>query len=54
MKSPYDRELLINQDVSGFPSFLFYKNGRQFYSLSGVNTRLDEITEQIQMLLEVE
>lgn len=54
MKDPYDRQFLITLDISGFPSFLFYKNGQQFSSLSGANTRPEEIEEQITMLLEAE
>jgi len=40
-----NREFLVELDIGGLPSFLFYKDGREFGSLGGVNTRLEEIRE---------
>jgi thiol:disulfide interchange protein len=47
-----NREFLIELDVSGLPTFLFYKNGRQWSSLAGRNILMDEIQEHIDRLLQ--
>jgi len=49
-----NRELLIKLGVSGLPTFLFYKDGQESSSLAGVNTRLEEIREDTQKLLQGE
>lgn len=49
-----NRELLIKLGVSGLPTFLFYKDGQESSSLAGVNTRLEEIREHTQKLLQGE
>jgi hypothetical protein len=51
MSAGPNREFLIELDISGFPSFLFYKNGRKKSFLAGSNTRIEEIREQIEMLV---
>ncbi len=51
MELTSNREFLIELGISGLPSFLFYKNGQQYTSLAGVNTRLEEIREHAQKLL---
>ena len=38
-----NRELLIELNVSGLPTFLFYKNGRKSNMLAGKNIFLDEV-----------
>lgn len=47
-----NRELLIELGVSGFPTFLFYRDGQQVSSLAGVHTQLEEIRESAQALLQ--
>ena len=51
MAAGSNREFLIKLDISGFPSFLFYKNGRKNSFLAGSNTWIEEIREHIEMLL---
>lgn len=46
-----NREFLIELDISGLPSFLFYKNGKKNSLLAGSNTRIEEIRERIEMLV---
>lgn len=46
-----NRELLIELEIGGLPSFMFFKKGKKENSLSGSNTRIEEIREQIGLLL---
>ena len=46
-----NRELLIELNVSGLPTFLFYKNGQKSSFLAGRNIFLDEIKDQLEKLL---
>ena len=46
-----NRELLIELNVSGLPTFLFYKNGQKSSFLAGRNIFLDEIKDHSQKLL---
>jgi thiol:disulfide interchange protein len=51
MKIGPNRELLIELNVSGLPTFLFYKKGQKSSILAGVNTFLDEIRDHSEKLL---
>jgi thioredoxin 1 len=46
-----NRELLIELNVSGLPSFLFYKEGQKASFLAGKNIFLDEIKDHSKKLL---
>jgi hypothetical protein len=46
-----NQQLLIDLNVSGLPSFLFFKNGRKTSILAGVNTSIDEIKDHSEKLL---
>ena len=46
-----NRQLLIELNVSGLPTFLFYKNGKKVSFLAGRNTLLSEISEHTKKLL---
>jgi len=46
-----NRELLIELNVSGLPTFLFYKNGQKSSFLAGKNIFLDEIKDHSDRLL---
>jgi protein-disulfide isomerase-like protein with CxxC motif len=46
-----NRQLLIDLNVSGFPTFLFYKQGQLASDLAGRNILLDEIKDNIQELI---
>ena len=52
MEAGPNREFLIELDISGLPSFLFFKNGKKKSFLAGSNTRIEEIQEQIELLVE--
>jgi thiol-disulfide isomerase/thioredoxin len=45
-------EFLADLGVSGLPTFLFYKDGEVKGSLAGTNILMDEITAEIEKLLE--
>jgi hypothetical protein len=47
-----NRELLVELGVSGLPSFLFFKDGKEMSYLAGKNILMDEITDHIQKLLQ--
>jgi thioredoxin 1 len=49
-----NRKLLVKLEVSGLPTFLFYKDGQESSSMAGVNTRLEEIREHTRKLLQRE
>ena len=46
-----NRQLLIELNVSGLPTFLFYKNGQKSSILAGKNIFLDEIKDHSERLL---
>ena len=46
-----NRELLIELNVSGLPTFLFYKNGQKASFLAGKNIFLDEIKDHSKKLI---
>jgi len=46
-----NRQLLIELNVSGLPTFLFYKNGQTSSMLAGKNIFLDEIKDHSERLL---
>ena len=46
-----NRQLLIDLNVSGLPSFLFFKNGQKASVLAGKNIFLDEIKDHSEELL---
>jgi len=46
-----NRQLLIELNVSGLPTFLFYKNGQKSSFLAGKNIFLDEIKDHSEKLL---
>jgi thioredoxin-like negative regulator of GroEL len=46
-----NRELLIELNVSGLPTFLFFRNGRKESFLAGRNIFLDEIKDHSEKLL---
>jgi hypothetical protein len=45
-------EFLAELDVSGLPTFLFYKNGALRDSLAGTNILMEEITAETKNLLD--
>ena len=45
-----NRELLIELNVSGLPTFLFFKKGKKSSFLAGRNTLLEEIREHTEKL----
>jgi thiol:disulfide interchange protein len=45
-----NRQLLIELNVSGIPSFLFFKQGQKSSVLAGRNILLDEIKDHIEKL----
>jgi hypothetical protein len=47
-----NRELLIELDVSGLPTFLFFKNGRELSRLAGKNIFMEEIVDHTHRLIE--
>lgn len=46
-----NQQLLIDLNVSGLPSFLFFKNGQKASVLAGNNIILDEIKDHSEKLL---
>jgi thioredoxin-like negative regulator of GroEL len=46
-----NQQLLIDLNVSGLPSFLFFKNGQKASVLAGSNIFLDEIKDHTDRLL---
>ena len=44
-------DFLVKLDVSGLPTFLFYKDGKVKGSLAGTNILMDEITAETEKLL---
>jgi len=46
-----NRQLLIELNVSGLPTFLFYKNGQTSSMLAGKNIFLDEIKDHSERLM---
>ena len=46
-----NRQLLIDLNVSGLPSFLFFKNGQKSSFLAGKNIFLEEIKDHSEKLL---
>lgn len=46
-----NQQLLIDLNVSGLPSFLFFKNGQKTSVLAGRNIFLDEIKDHTDRLL---
>ena len=46
-----NRQLLIDLNVSGLPTFLFYKSGQKSSMLAGKNIFLDEIKDHSEKLL---
>jgi len=46
-----NRELLIELNVSGLPTFLFFRDGRKESFLAGRNLFLDEIKDHSEKLL---
>jgi protein-disulfide isomerase-like protein with CxxC motif len=46
-----NRQLLIDLDVSGLPTFLFFRNGRKAGVLAGNNISLKEIIDTSEKLL---
>jgi hypothetical protein len=46
-----NREFLIELNISGLPSFLFYRKGKKNSFLAGSNTLIEEIRERIEMLV---
>jgi thiol:disulfide interchange protein len=46
-----NRQLLIELNVSGLPTFLFYKNGQKSSFLAGKNIFLDEIKDHSERLM---
>jgi thiol:disulfide interchange protein len=46
-----NQQLLIDLNVSGLPSFLFFKNGQKKSVLAGNNITMDEIKDHIKKLL---
>jgi hypothetical protein len=51
MEAGPNLEFLAKLDVSGLPTFLFYKDGEVKGSLAGTNILLDEITAETEKLL---
>jgi thiol:disulfide interchange protein len=46
-----NQQLLIDLNVSGLPSFLFFKNGQKASVLAGGHILLDEIKDHSEKLL---
>ena len=46
-----NRQLLIELNVSGLPTFLFFKNGEKSSFLAGKNIFMDEIKDHSEKLL---
>jgi thioredoxin 1 len=46
-----NRQFLIELNISGFPTFLFYRQGQKSSVLAGRNILLDEIKVHIEKLL---
>jgi len=51
MEAGPNLKFLAELDVSGLPTFLFYKDGEVKSSLAGTNILLDEITAETEKLL---
>ncbi|MGD8836130.1 MAG: thioredoxin family protein [Desulfobacteraceae bacterium] len=51
MEMVSNRQLLIDLNVSGLPSFLFFKNGQKAGVLAGRSIFLDEIRDHCEKLL---
>jgi len=47
-----NREFLAELDVSGLPTFLFYRNGQKKSLLAGANILIEEIRDHTARLLE--
>ena len=52
MEAGPNLDFLAELDVSGLPTFLFYKDGKVKGSLAGTNILMDEITAETEKLLE--
>ena len=52
MEAGPNLEFLAELDVSGLPTFLFYKDGEVKGSLAGTNILMDEIAAETEKLLE--
>jgi hypothetical protein len=52
MEAGPNLEFLAELDVSGLPTFLFYKNGALRDSLAGTNILMEEITAETKNLLD--
>jgi len=51
MEAGPNLEFLAELDVSGLPTFLFYKDGEVKGSLAGTNILMEEITAETEKLL---
>ena len=51
MKVGPNRDYLVKLNVSGLPTFLFYKNGQEMGSLAGRNILMEEVMAQTDKLL---
>ena len=51
MEAGPNRQLLIELNVSGLPTFLFYQNGQKSSFLAGKNILLDEIKDHSKRLM---
>ena len=51
MEAGPNLEFLAELDVSGLPTFLFYKDGEMKGSLAGTNILMDEITTEAEKLV---
>ena len=52
MEAGPNLDFLAELDISGLPTFLFYKDGEVMGSLAGTNILMDEITAETEKLLE--
>ena len=52
MEAGPNLDFLAELDISGLPTFLFYKDGEVKGSLAGTNILMDEITAETEKLLE--
>jgi thioredoxin 1 len=52
MEAGPNLDFLAELDISGLPTFLFYKDGEVMGSLAGTNILMDEITVETEKLLE--
>lgn len=47
-----NRRLIDSLNITGVPTFLFYKNGQLFDTLAGAHLKKDEIREKTEELLQ--